>query len=933
MNTPAQQATLQANINATKEPHRQQTQEEDRPKSLWDKITNAAAQTGAAVGGLAKGTIKTAASGPMVVEAAKNKISNKVGKDKIESPAARIVGGALKSISPAIGAAADAHIAIQKGAAKIWGGETPVQTGARQLNAKVDNWSNSWVPEPQTGAAEFTRKAANATGEAIPGVALAVGTGGMSASTALIGNAPSYAAGAANAFSTEMLEGSGKMSDAVISGAAEYTASAIGGAAMKALSKPLSKAPMLVRGVADATMEGLENVGSGFSRSTLTGENYTRSQMLEEFALGATVGVAIGGGVTGINTVTGGVTRARIQGEVNSRIADTAKADVADVKALLARSNESAANAIVAQDSLSALQKQVANPVNTLQSTTAIPADLAKKYNLTPAGESGNPLSIDVKSYESRVDPKVSQLTGAEVPLSERAAINPTSAGAEVLSNPRALYQYAQDIYLHPGIDVTNSVFTYRGQANQFYRTSLDAGSMPASGVGTSWEGSGIYSAKTPYTTDMYGPSGKLADNPYSNRGIKQKAVDAEYPVGVVLQQPAKLTERASPQRMTDAPGDVVPAGERRVRYDDKGLNRITEVVNNPADIKVSGLVFGRTGVADASPIQYANSNSQLTSSQTSSTAIQNSTQKGAQSRPPSGRPMSRDNSSNAVSKAPEATRVGPDSPTKPAAPIESSRTDGSTWYALPNLVDANTAVRNTNVTENIKRGEASEMAGESSTHRTGAESQPIRSAASESVSNSWGDAMVGRASPSRRLESEATYMRAPESPRSAESANEYTTPLASETPRSSEYTPERTPREAIPTTTHENTPGYSSPLERAPEYSNTPSTERPPLPLSPQERPSTHTPPEQTQTTTLPPGRQPVRPPEEIPSRRGSPERPTPTEIWTPLARKNSSVALAKFDEDLPQYDFNLVRGPGSRGLVHETDNYNRAVGGLSSY
>ena len=46
--------------------------------------------------------------------------------------------------------------------------------------------------------------------------------------------------------------------------------------------------------------------------------------------------------------------------------------------------------------------------------------------------------------------------------------------------------------------------------------------------------------------------------------------------------------------------------GERRIRYDDRGRNLVTEVVNHLDDVSVVGLVFGRQGVEDVSPIRYA---------------------------------------------------------------------------------------------------------------------------------------------------------------------------------------------------------------------------------------------------------------------------------------------------------------------------------------
>ena len=177
------------------------------------------------------------------------------------------------------------------------------------------------------------------------------------------------------------------------------------------------------------------------------------------------------------------------------------------------------------------------------------------------------------------------------------------------------MYQYSEDIYLRPGTD-TNQYFTYRGQANQFYSSSVENG-IPASDKGTSWEGKGVYSSPTPYTTDLYGPSGKLADNPYINRGIDQTSIKSDYPVGVILAQSNTLTEETGRLTRTDAPEDVVAEGTRRIRYDPNG-RLVTEVVNNPADVEAVGLNFGRTTIENATPIEYAqtqaNTNQQVSS-------------------------------------------------------------------------------------------------------------------------------------------------------------------------------------------------------------------------------------------------------------------------------------------------------------------------------
>lgn len=540
--------------------------------SFLDDAVNTAAQSGRVFGGVAQGTVKTLGALPILAESAVNAIT---GNDT-----------------------------------------TPIADAVAGANTGVQQWTDSWVPEPNNPAAEFSAKAFDAIGEAAPATVAAIATGGASVGTSAltkvaVGSVASYATAGAKGFSTEVIEGSGDIGRALVVGGIEGATEAIGGKATGAILNKVGSSlgsglgSKLFTGFIDSNMEGVEEVLAGGSQAALFGENYSLGQAVEDFALGATVGAVIQGGASGVNTINTSVKTSQVQNAAQSRITDAANADISDVAELIARSNVSPASAVVAQDSLQALQKSVTNPVNVTQTKNNIPSDIAQKYGLVQSNEGikGKEVSIKTTSYESIVNPQVADMTVTEVPIPERASIDPN---AVEYTNERALYQFAPDIYLQPGTNLEGNVFTYRGQANQFYRTSLEYGSIPASGVNTSWEGSGDYSSFMPFTTDLYGPTGKLSDNPYSNRGIRQQAIDGDTPVGLIMQQSANLQQDIAPLTRTDAPNDVVPEGVRRIRYDDKDRGLITEVINNPSDVKGVGLNFTRTTVENAIPIQYA---------------------------------------------------------------------------------------------------------------------------------------------------------------------------------------------------------------------------------------------------------------------------------------------------------------------------------------
>lgn len=550
-----------------------------KPPAL-EKTLNTLAQTSRVIGGIFKGATKVLAAPGLLKESISDKYNNK--------------GQAANWVDPYA---------------------SPITDMTKNVISGIDNKQNEWTPAPQTAAAEFTAKAANVIGEALPIAGLAVAGGATSALGVLAGNTLSYAAGSAQAISNELLE-SGDPGRALLKGATAYVSEKIGGATVDKLAGKIAS-PVL-SGALSAVGEGLEeNIDSGIT-ALVTGEKYTMSEAVEDFALGTAAGAVIGGTVNAANSVNEFVTPKLVERAVNTQIQQAAKSDVKNVAELVNSAGESVESAIIAQDSLTALQKSTANPTFETESTSNIPSSVAERFKLVPAEGSANPITINRVSYEAQVNSLLQEsgLTTRDVSAAERATANPNAIES---ANPRALYQYADDIYLRPGTD-TNQYFTYRGQANQFYSSSVENG-IPASAKGTSWEGKGVYSSPTPYTTDLYGPSGKLADNPYINRGIDQTSIKSDYPVGVILAQSNTLTEETGRLTRTDAPEDVVAEGTRRIRYDPNG-RLVTEVVNNPADVETVGLNFGRTTIENATPIEYAQTQTN-TSQQVSSDSVE----------------------------------------------------------------------------------------------------------------------------------------------------------------------------------------------------------------------------------------------------------------------------------------------------------------------
>jgi hypothetical protein len=258
-----------------------------------DRAINIAEQAKRTPGGVAQGIIKTMAAPGMALEALP-----KNAKDFLHIDTA---GG--KHFMPA----------NPDGTAAKTPDAKPITTATSLFNKAVEDFTNSKVSAPQSAGAKFAAKAADALGEALPATMAAAITGGGSASAIFAGNALSHGMGAANAFSTELLEGSGNAGRAAIAGAAEWGAEAIGGAVFNRAAGKLADAGGLAGKAAgfaaDTLGEGFEENISGVAQSILTGEPYTAAQAVDDFAIGATVGGVISGGINAANAIHSAVTK------------------------------------------------------------------------------------------------------------------------------------------------------------------------------------------------------------------------------------------------------------------------------------------------------------------------------------------------------------------------------------------------------------------------------------------------------------------------------------------------------------------------------------------------------------------------------------------------------------------------------------------------
>lgn len=224
----------------------------------------------------------------------------------------RILGGAVQGAAKSVFAPGLLKNALDRQHAKKIQSKTGdpdilMETGQgftdtfNAINSGMENWTNSWVPPPQTPVANVAAKVADVVGEAIPAFAVSALTGGSSAVTGggattmqiMAGNALSHATGAAAAVSTELAEGSGDPGRAMLRGATSWASEAIGGATLDKISGKIAS-PFL-SGTVSSISEGIEENIDGVLYSTISGDTYTLKDAVSDFAYGAAAGLALNG--------------------------------------------------------------------------------------------------------------------------------------------------------------------------------------------------------------------------------------------------------------------------------------------------------------------------------------------------------------------------------------------------------------------------------------------------------------------------------------------------------------------------------------------------------------------------------------------------------------------------------------------------------------
>ena len=254
-------------------------------------VGNILAQVGRIAGGIAQGTIKAISAPGLLKESIDNKVRDK---------------GQASSLQ------------VKNEAVNAFNNGNAYTNFAAKANQGVENWTNSWVAPPETKAAEFAAVAFDAVGEAIPGTAAAVATGG----SALVGNALSYGIGSATAFSSEILEGSGDLGKAIVRAGTAYASEAIGGKLFGNLSAGTG-----IKSLAGGAFgEGLEENIDGVLFSAATGDSYTLSDAVQDFAVGAVAGAALGGAGKAVNALNDSVTPRLVESNIKNQTENYAKA-------------------------------------------------------------------------------------------------------------------------------------------------------------------------------------------------------------------------------------------------------------------------------------------------------------------------------------------------------------------------------------------------------------------------------------------------------------------------------------------------------------------------------------------------------------------------------------------------------------------------------
>lgn len=336
------------------------------------KVENTVAQSGRVVGGTAKASVNIATAIPLNIEFLANLNTQELDIEGYESDTQAIRESGEYYTQAQLLDARDAGEITQAeydGYISDWQAgnapleqaraantvereiTTPIKDWVSDANAAIENWTNSYIPAPESGAAEFAAKVADALGGALPTAAVGYATAGLGG--VLIGNPLTYATGAANAFTSEYIE-SGDYGAALISAGTETLSEIVGGKTIGKLAAGISN-PVLSSGV-DAIGEGLEEVFGGALSSALTGSGYSLEDAANEFAVGATVGGIMAGGAHAVNAVSSSVSK-------NTSDASSGKSTASEVQ-----TNQNAATqAEVNSDAALALPESVqsANDITT----------------------------------------------------------------------------------------------------------------------------------------------------------------------------------------------------------------------------------------------------------------------------------------------------------------------------------------------------------------------------------------------------------------------------------------------------------------------------------------------------------------------------------------------------------------------------------------
>ncbi len=248
-------------------------------------VGNAVAQTGRAIGGVAKGVVNSIASGFILADE-----NRATGNGSFLSPKTMT---ALGFSSEAVAQANAKEAAFDK--LNIAG---PGDVAATATKA-VDQWSATWIPVPSTRVAETVAVASNALGEATPGIAVGVLSGGATTAREVIGGTvASRLVGSSNAFTKEYVASGGDYGSALTTGAVEYATELAGSKILDPAFKGVTaKFPSwvntnIIDAATNAIGEGAEEVISGFGLGHLSGDGYTLSQAADDFILGGAVGAA-----------------------------------------------------------------------------------------------------------------------------------------------------------------------------------------------------------------------------------------------------------------------------------------------------------------------------------------------------------------------------------------------------------------------------------------------------------------------------------------------------------------------------------------------------------------------------------------------------------------------------------------------------------------